>query len=220
MVTPDNSPASARQPSRSAISAAEAATITARAEFRVFGRQVIETIQRKMWDAGATLQKIREMPEETYFISRHSSDANVKVRDSLLDIKLKTGETPEGYEIFQPAGKFRFPVSRADLARILGHLRVGIELDQESIAYAEFLSMAKTHPDLVPVSVEKLRFGFAVDGVTCEYARVWFNGAQLETACCESEDPASMKRVIEALGIAALPNTSYLKAAKRVIGMT
>ena len=65
-----------------------------------------------------------------------------------------------------PGSKFRFPVSRADLARILGHIRVEIELDQESIAYAEFLSMAKTHPDLVPVGVEKVRFGFSIGGVS------------------------------------------------------
>ena len=28
-----------------------------------------------------------------------------------------------------------------------------------------------------------------------------------------------MKQVVEGLGIAALPNTNYLKAAKRVVGM-
>jgi hypothetical protein len=28
-----------------------------------------------------------------------------------------------------------------------------------------------------------------------------------------------MRQVIEALGIAAMPNTNYLKAAKRVVGM-
>jgi hypothetical protein len=29
-----------------------------------------------------------------------------------------------------------------------------------------------------------------------------------------------MKQVIEGLGIAGLPNTNYLKAAKRVVGMS
>jgi hypothetical protein len=44
-----------------------------------------------------------------------ASEANVKVRDGLLDIKTKVGETLEGYEIFQPRGKFQFPVKRPDL---------------------------------------------------------------------------------------------------------
>ena len=62
-------------------------------------------------------------------------------------------------------------------------------------------------------------YGFTVDGVICEYARVWFNGAMVETACCESENYAGMRKVVEALGMAAMPNTSYLRAAKRVVGM-
>lgn len=83
----------------------------------------------------------------------------------------------------------------------------------------EFISMARQHPDLAVVTVEKKRFGFSVNGIICEYAYVWFNGALVQTACCESEDYAGMKKAVEALGIAELPNTNYLKAAKQVIGM-
>jgi hypothetical protein len=72
---------------------------------------------------------------------------------------------------------------------------------------------------LVPVCVEKMRYGFTVGGVICEYAQVWFNGALVESACCESENYDTMRQAIEALGIAAMPNTNYLRAAKRVVGM-
>jgi hypothetical protein len=202
-----------------AMSAAEAANIVPRAEFRVFGQQVIEIVRQKMWDAGATLQKARKMPAEVYFISRQTSDANVKSRDGLLDIKLKVGETPEGYEIFQPSGKFQFPVKQADLATILRHLKAELKLDKETYTIDEFVGLARAHADLVPVTVEKMRYGFTVEGIICEYAEVWFNGALVETACCESENYAGMKKVVEMLGIAAMPNTSYLRAAKRVIGM-
>ena len=68
------------------------------------------------------------------------------------------------------------------------------------------------------VTVEKKRYGFSVNGVICEYAYVWMNGALVETACCESEDYASMKTAVEALGLADMPNTNYLKAAKKVVG--
>lgn len=203
-----------------AISAAEASMITPRAEFRVFGQGIIDAVQQRMWDAGAVLQKARRMPEETYFVSRHTDAANVKVRDGLLDVKLRTGETPEGYEIFQPSGKFKFPADRADLKTILGHLRVDIAPGGDSCDYDKFLMLARGHPELIAVSVEKMRYGFTVQGVICEYARVWFNGAMLETACCESDDYAALKRAVEALGIAAMPNTSYLRAIRRVAGMT
>jgi hypothetical protein len=202
-----------------ATSAEEATKIVPRAEFRVFGQGVLDIVKLKMWDAGAVLQKARRMPPETYFLSTRTSEANVKVREGLLDIKTKVGETPEGYEIFQPRGKFQFPVKRGDLAAILAHLKVDMLLERETYGTEEFIAMARIHPDLVPVSVEKMRYGFTVGGVICEYAQVWFNGAMVESACCESENYPAMRQVVETLGIAAMLNTNYLKAAKRVVGM-
>jgi hypothetical protein len=202
-----------------ATSAEEAAKIAPRAEFRVFGQGIIDIVRVKMWDAGAILQKARKMPPETYFPSVNTNEANVKVRDGLLDIKIKVGETPEGYEIFQPWGKFQFPVKREELANILTHLKVEMSLEKESYSLDEFILMARIHPDLTPVDVEKMRYGFTVAGVICEFAQVWFNGALVESACCESEDYTALRRAVELLGIAALPNTNYLRAAKRIVGM-
>ncbi|EMH6402897.1 hypothetical protein AB5B87_000250 [Providencia rettgeri] len=159
------------------------------------------------------------MPIETYFLSEKTNDANVKVRDGLLDIKVKVGETKEGYEIFQPRGKFQFPVKKEELNIILSHLEVDIPLDKDSYEIEEFKAIVRQHPCLNAVTVEKIRYGFMVDGIICEFARVWFNGALMETACCESEDYEKMQAVVNALGINKLPNTNYLKAAKRVVGM-
>jgi hypothetical protein len=58
-----------------------------------------------------------------------------------------------------------------------------------------------------------------VDKIICEYGVIEFNGAVLETACCESEDYAGMTTAIEALEIGSFENRNYLKAAKSVIGM-
>ncbi|NTV72861.1 MAG: hypothetical protein HGA66_01460, partial [Holophaga sp.] len=165
------------------------------------------------------LFQARRMPAETYFLSTLTNEANVKVRDGLLDIKTKVGETPEGYEIFQPRGKFQFPVKREDLATILGHLKVDTALEQETYTLDEFIAFARKHPALCPVSVEKMRYGFTIEGIICEYAQVWFNGALVESACAESENYEGMKKVVEGMGIAAMPNTNYLKAAKKVVGM-
>jgi hypothetical protein len=202
-----------------ATSAAEASKIVPRAEFRVFGHGIIDIVKQKMWSCGAVLHKARKMPAETYFLSVNTTEANVKVRDGLLDIKTKTGETPEGYEIFQPRGKFQFPVGKEDLATILGHLKVEMPLDKPTYPIEEFIEMARSHPQLAPVTVEKMRYGFTVDGIICEFAQVWFNGALVESACCESENYAGMRKAVDALGIVDMPNTNYLKAARRVIGM-
>ena len=202
-----------------ATTAADAAKIAPRAEFRVFGHGIIDRVKERMWNGKTVLYQARRMPAETYFLSAATDEANVKVRDGLLDIKTKVGETPEGYEIFQPRGKFQFPVGREDLATILSHLKVDLPLDQDSHSFEAFVAMARRHPDLCPVTVEKMRFGFTVDGIICEYAQVWFNGALIESACAESENYAGMQQVVDGLGLAALPNTNYLKAAKRVVGM-
>ena len=202
-----------------ATSAEEAAKIVPRAEFRVFGKDIIEGVVEHMWCCKATLFKARVMPAETYILSKKTNEANVKARDGLLDIKTKTGETPEGFEIFQPRGKFQFPVKREELAEILRNLQVEIALDTDGYTFDEFCDMVRAHPELTLVTVEKMRYGFSVNGVICEYAKVWFNGALVETACCESENYEAMKGAVEALGIAELPNTNYLKAAKKVVGM-
>jgi hypothetical protein len=202
-----------------ATSAEDAARIVPRAEFRTFEPGVIELVKSKMWNGKTVLFQARRMPVETYFLSTRTNDANVKVRDGLLDIKTKVGETPEGYEIFQPRGKFQFPVSKADLATILSHLQVEMELADDNYDIDTFIAMARKHPELTPVKVEKMRYGFTIDGIICEYAQVWFNGAMVETACAESENYAGMKTVVEGLGISEMPNTNYLRAAKRVVGM-
>jgi len=203
-----------------ATTAADAARIVPRAEFRVFGTGVIDTVKERLWNGKTVLFQARRMPVETYFLSANTDEANVKVRDGLLDIKVKVGETPDGYEIFQPRGKFQFPVKREDLETILSYLKVSAPLDQDSYSIDSFIAMARSHPELCPVTVEKMRYGFTIDGIICEYAQVWFNGALLESACAESENYAGMKQVIEGLGISGLPNTNYLKAAKRVVGMS
>jgi hypothetical protein len=202
-----------------ATTAEQAARIVPRAEFRVFGRDVIEGVKARMWNGKTVLFQARKMPAETYFLSARTDEANVKVRDGLLDIKTKVGATPEGYEIFQPRGKFQFPVRREDLATILLHLKVEAELGAETYTIDDFVELARRHPELSAVSVEKMRYGFTIDGIICEYAQVWFNGALVESACCESENYEGMRQVIEGLGIAALPNTNYLRAAKAVVGM-
>ncbi len=202
-----------------ATSAEDAAKIVPRAEFRVFENGIIEHVKERLWNGKTVLFKARRMPVETYFLSVHTNEANVKVRDGLLDIKTKVGETPEGYEIFQPRGKFQFPVNRDDLATIISHLQVEMDLKEGKYEIETFIDMVKKHRELTAVNVEKMRYGFTIDEIICEYAQVWFNGALVETACAESENYAGMKQVIQELDLASKPNTNYLRAAKKVVGM-
>ena len=201
-----------------ATSAEEAEKVVPRAEFRVFGQGILDIVKPAMWQAQATLFKVRQSGE-TYILSRHTNEANVKIRDGLLDIKLKVGETESGYEIFQPSGKFQFPVKQDELATILENLQAKVDLSQDTYTFDEFIALLKTTDDIVSVAVHKERYGFSVDGVICEYGKILFNGAMVETTCVESEDYAAMEQVIDKLEISGFENVNYLKAAKRVVGM-
>jgi len=201
-----------------ATSAEDASKIVPRAEFRVFGQGILDIVKPAMWKAQAKLFKIRTSGE-IYFLSKLTNEANVKVREGLLDIKTKVGETEDGYEIFQPRGKFQFPVKKDDVDEILKNMMVEVSLEKETYTLDEFIAIVNEHPDLAAVDVQKKRYGFSIDGIICEYGQICFNGAMLETACCESEDYVEMKKAIESLEISKYENVNYLKAAKSVIGM-
>lgn len=195
-------------------------TAIARAEFRVFGPRIIDIVQSHMWNGRTVLNEMRTMPAETYVLSRVSSHANVKIRDSVLDIKVRIGDTFEGYQIFEPAGKWPFPLTAAHLAAVEGFLGVSIAgPEPPEMPFDEFMRRVRAHPQLAAVTVEKERFGFSLDGTICEYARVYFNGALVESACVESAQYEAITSVVQALGLAHLPNTNYIDAASRIVGI-
>jgi hypothetical protein len=195
-------------------------TAIPRAEFRVFGHGIIGIVQARMWNGTTVLQQARMMPAETYVLSATSPGVNVKVRDGVLDIKTRVGDTPEGYQVFQPAAKFPFPMTADRWAAAAAFLGVSLAPpgDEATMPLEAFVKRAAAHPDLRLVTVTKERFGFTIGDAICEYARVWFNGALMESACVESERYESMAGVISGLGLAHLTNTNYIDAASRVIG--
>ncbi len=92
-------------------------------------------------------------------------------------------------------------------------------LNQDQYSIEELIEMARDNPEMAVIQVTKRRYGFMIEDIMCEYAYVYFNGAMLETACCEGEDYSRIKDAVDALGIGTLPNTNYLKAAKQVLGI-
>lgn len=195
-------------------------TTVCRAEFRVFGHGIIAIVQAKMWNGKTVLQQVRSMPPETYILSS-VTNANVKMRAGVLDVKTRIADTFEGYQIFQPAAKYQFPMTAEDLSSAAGFLGITMRLSahESAISPDEFLKSAGAQPSLRLVTISKERFGFTIDGVICEYGRVYLNGAMLETACVESEHPELMADVIGGLGLSKFENTNYVDIASRVIGL-
>ena len=58
-----------------ATTAADAAKIAPRAEFRVFGHGIIDRVKERMWNGKTVLYQARRMPAETYFLSAATDDS-------------------------------------------------------------------------------------------------------------------------------------------------
>jgi len=191
-----------------------------RAEFRVFGHGIIAIVESNMWNGRTVLQQMRAMPAETYVLSAVSAVANVKMRGGVLDIKTRIGDTREGYQIFQPMAKYPFPLGSEQLATLTTLLgATPFVSPQSAMAEDEFLRQVAAHQDLRLVTVAKQRFGFTIGGAICEYARVFFNGALVESACVESEEYESMAAIVSDVGLSAFENINYIEMASRVIGL-
>ena len=79
--------------------------------------------------------------------------------------------------------------------------------------------MVDKHPDLQAVRVEKVRYGYMVNGTICETGDVYINGALVKTINSESTELEDIKKTIADCGLEGIENINYLQAIKRVIGM-
>lgn len=193
--------------------------IEARAELRCFGHGLIAALQPLLFNGRTLLQQARRMPSEHYLVACVGDDANVKLRAGLLDLKLRTERTPEGFEVYTPRGKWPLPVDGEGLREVCAALGVAPPQGDTPLDAPALLAWARGHAQLRVVEVEKQRFGFLLDGVIGEYAQVWMNGALLETVCLESADRAALGRVAGELQLLGQPNTGYVQAARRLLGL-
>jgi hypothetical protein len=193
--------------------------IIPRSEFRIFDAHLYPAIQDKIWELGAQLQYKKIAPVETYFISKMTHVSNIKIRNSAVDIKIKVSETAQGYHVFEPKHKFKFPLHKNEFSITLDLL--GVEHNGLNDKYSEYEFRAFFHgmPNIYVIDVEKIRYGFHIEDVACEFAKIKFNRAYLESICCESEDCLRVKHIAQLLGIANFPNENYIKVIKQIIGI-
>ena len=192
--------------------------IEPRYEFRAFGQSfgsVVEKMRRR-----TPVARFRESGE-WYIVSGGSSENNAKIRYGTLDIKQLVARR-SSLEQWSPRFKSPFPLSAE---KILEEVFPAFGVDTPPLERAEYTQeqllreIVSVHQDLVSVSVFKQRFGFELEGVLAEWAKVLVNGAALQTICLESVDPEAVLETRRAVGADELENVNYLLAIKRVIGM-
>jgi exopolyphosphatase / guanosine-5'-triphosphate,3'-diphosphate pyrophosphatase len=189
--------------------------VVARWEWRTFGPSFGEA-DRKF--AGLKPQKVQKS-DETYLLSAFS-DANVKVRDELMDIKLLERVDAHGLEQWRPLLKAPFPLDGSIVAKISAALGLpdlpasagGWSLDRLVDELRPFAGLVRV------VNVQKTRTRYLLDGCFAEATDVIADGKPVRTVAIEDATP---ERVIAAVGTMALdgyPNINYPRGLKQLIG--
>lgn len=150
--------------------------------------------------------------EELYLLAR--DEANVKVRDGLMDVKLLRETDADGLERWEPVLKEGFPLSADRVGEVLKALGVANASVTRSAYELDQLLDELIRPSGVvrEATIRKRRARFRIDGCTGELTDVSADGRSTRTAAMESEDAAAVVRAVRDLGLGSYVNTSYPRA--------
>jgi len=192
-----------------------------RYEFRTFGHNFTEAqhLMEELTQPVPDDLKVRVF-NEIYIISKKADNINVKARNDLLDIK-KLIKIEDKLERWDTVTNYDFPIKKKLLIDdILPRLKADIPIvDQDEFDLKEFVSLAKRHKDLIPVSAHKKRFAYLVNFTICEFADIIIGNDYLYTVAVESTDPNEVITTVDQLGLKEFENISYVQAIKRLNGL-
>ncbi len=191
--------------------------IIPRWEWRTFGQEFGAAEPR----FAALAPEKTQNSDEVYLLVA-GSDANVKVRDQLMDIKLLERVDSSGLEQWRPALEAPFPLDASATAQV----RVALRLP-DAPAAAGSQSLEQLVADLASpgglvrvVNVRKTRVRYHVHGCVAELTDVIADGKKVRTVAIEDADPAKVMAAVRAMELSAYANISYPRGLKQVVGLS
>jgi exopolyphosphatase/guanosine-5'-triphosphate,3'-diphosphate pyrophosphatase len=152
--------------------------------------------------------------DEQYLLSP-VSDASVKVRDGLMDVKRLQQVDEHGLEQWLPVLKAPFPLAADDVSAVLAALKLPAPgLEQASYTLNELLELSGARA----VGVHKLRRRRDLDGCAAELTDLDAGSAAVRTIAVESEDPERVVDAVRSLGLPLQPNTCVARGLKALVG--
>jgi exopolyphosphatase/guanosine-5'-triphosphate,3'-diphosphate pyrophosphatase len=152
--------------------------------------------------------------DEQYLLSP-VSDASVKVRDGLMDVKRLQQVDEHGLEQWLPVLKAPFPLAADDVSAVLAALKLPAPgLEQASYTLDELLELSGVRA----VEVHKLRRRRDLDGCAAELTDLDAGSAAVRTIAVESEDPERVVDAVRLLGLPLQPNTCVARGLKALVG--
>jgi exopolyphosphatase/guanosine-5'-triphosphate,3'-diphosphate pyrophosphatase len=190
--------------------------IVPRWEWRTFGNdfgaaeEALDTLEVERFEESA----------DQYLLFR-DSDATVKLRHGLLDVKGLLTVDDVGLEQWVPVAKHPFPVSRDSVAAALARLQVVAlpPLDREAYTAAELLDEVVRPVDaLRAVVAHKRRTHYIVDGCMAEICELRADDGSTRSLVLESADPARVIAAVRSLGLETRANVCMVRGLKTLIG--
>jgi exopolyphosphatase/guanosine-5'-triphosphate,3'-diphosphate pyrophosphatase len=157
--------------------------------------------------------------DETYVLSR-TTDASVKVRDGLLDVKVLTRIDGSGLQLWVPTLKAPFPLDTD--ATVTAFEALGVPAPSSpppDLAGDEAVDgLVGSRDDLRAVHVHKSRRRSLLDGCMVELTDLIADGRHVRTVAVESADPDLVVATVRHLGLEGRPNTCVAKGLKSLLG--
>ena len=189
--------------------------IVPRWEWRTFGDDFGEA-ERKL--AAIAPERVHES-DEIYLLSV-ASDASVKVRDGLMDVKLLEAVDGDGLEQWRPALKAEFPLAAAGVRGVFDALGIPAPVFAREAYTADQLVGELIDPDprLRAVEVHKHRERFTVGGAMAELSEARVAEGARRTIAIESEDASLVVAAVRELGLPLRPNVCLARGLKALVG--
>ena len=190
--------------------------IVPRWEWRTFGERFGDADARF---AGLTPGRVDES-DEIYLLSL-ASDASVKIRDGLMDVKRLERRDDDGLELWKPVMKASYPLPAPDVAEVITALGVAVPpLARAEYTLDELITeVVGPSDDLMAVEVHKRREHYTVGGCLAELSEVRTSQGSRRTIAIESEDPARVIATVRELGLGSRRNVSMAHGLKAIVGL-
>ena len=158
--------------------------------------------------------------DELYLLSEES-DASIKIRDGLMDVKRLEAVDGNGLEQWRPVLKGLFPLGAADVQTVLDALGVSVpELTREAYTLEELVGeVVESDPALAAVAVHKRRVHYRLDDCMAELSEVTASNRSARTIAVEAEDPELVAATVRELQLADRPNVCLARGLKTMLGL-
>ena len=162
----------------------------------------------------------REHSSDELYLLSQESDASVKIRDGLMDVKQLEAVDGNGLEQWRPILKTGFPLGAADVSTVLAALGVsGQELARESYTLEQLVDeVVQPNPALADVPVHKHRAHYRLSGCLAELSEISAGRRSARTIAVEEEDPLLVVAAVRSLHLADRPNVSLARGLKTLVG--